>query len=119
MAEAASSVGVVAFQLMVEAGAAMALAATAVEERTMGMAMQMVRAAEVAFQALRVEVAVPLMGAESFDHDHVHDPFALASSMELARPRKADADDRHAIVDFVRQANVLQQIHAVHPWSPS
>lgn len=90
---------------MVEAVAAMALAATVVAVRTTGMAMQMVveREAEVALaQALRVAVVVPLMVAGSFDHDRVRDPFALASSKELARPRKADADDRHATADFVQ-----------------
>lgn len=62
---------------------------------------------------------VPLMVAVSFDHDRVRDPFASASSKELVHPRKADADDRHAIVDFVQQVSVLQRIHVVHLLNPS
>lgn len=115
---------VVAFQWMVVAEAVRAWAATVVAVQMMGMVMLMAveRAVEVALvQVLMAAVVVPLMVAESFDYDRVrvHDPFALASSKELARLRTADADDQHAIVDFAQQVNVLQQTHDVHPLSPS
>lgn len=86
--------------------------------RTTGMAMQMVvvQAVEVALvQALRAAVVVPLMVVDAFAHGRVRDPFALASSKELARPQKADADDLHAIVGFVQLVNALRLIHVVHP----